>query len=317
MKRILFILSVAVIACLTACNVSPKKITIGYVQITQDPVLDTAKAGVFRALADSGFVNGETIKVVDNNAQGDLSMINMILKSFQSQNVDMVITNTTPCMAAAAYTIRDIPVVFTVAFAPEQIGMKTVPENLYGVYDPLNVSAFADLMQECLPNLKRIGIPYNNAEANAEYAAKKLIKEFSSRGITVVTASVTSTNDILQAVQYLAGQQIDAFVTAADNTISLGLPVLVKAATEQKIPLFAMDPMQTKRGAAIGLGVEYFQWGYLAGLKAVEILKGRAPLQNKISPVEKGDLTINKKACEEQGLLIPEKVLARAMQIFN
>ena len=75
--------------------------------------------------------------------------------------------------------------------------------------------------------------------------------------------------------------------------------------------------MQTKRGAAVGLGVDYGQWGYLAGLKAVEILKGRAPLQNKISPFEKGDLTVNKKACAEQGLQIPEKVLALARQIIN
>jgi putative ABC transport system substrate-binding protein len=317
MNRILFIFSVAVIAYLTSCSVSPKKITIGYVQIAQDPVLDAAKAGVLRALADSGFVDGEKIKVVDNNAQGDLSMINMILKSFQSQNVDMVITNSTPCMVAAAYTIKDIPVVFTVAIGPEQLEMKTIPENLYGVYDPLDVSAFADLMQECLPNLKRIGIPYNNAEPNAEYSVKKLSKEFSSRGITLVTASVTSTNDIIQAGQYLSGQQIDAFLTAADNTISLGLPVLVKLATENKIPLFAMDPMQTKRGASVGLGVDYYQWGYLTGLKAVEILKGRGVLQNKISPIEKGDLTINVKACEEQGLLIPEKVLARGRQVLN
>ena len=76
-------------------------------------------------------------------------------------------------------------------------------------------------------------------------------------------------------------------------------------------------PMQSKRGASIGLGIDYYQWGYLSGLKAVEILKGRAPLQNKISPIEKGDLTINKKACEAQGLLIPEKVLARAKQVYE
>ena len=317
MKRLIILLSIMIIVTLIACQQAPRKITIGYVQITQDPVLDAAKAGVFRALADSGFVKGENIKVLDNNAQGDLSMINMMLQSFLSQNVDLIITNSTPCMAAAAQTIRNIPVVFTVAFGPEQIGMKTIPENLYGIYDPMNVTAFADLMQECLPNLKRIGIPYNNAEPNAEYSVKVLSKEFSARGISLVTASVTSTNDIIQAGQYLAGQQIDAFVAAADNTIYLGLPVLAKLATEQKIPLFVTDPMQTEKGAAIGLGVDYFQWGYLAGLKAVEILKGRAPLRNKISPIQTGDLTINVKACAEQGLLIPEKVLTRARQVIN
>jgi putative ABC transport system substrate-binding protein len=296
---------------------SPKKVTVGYVQITQDPVLDAAKAGVFRALSDSGFVDGVNIRVLDNNAQGDISMISTILQSLLSQNVDLVITNSTPCMTAAAQAVRITPVVFTVAFGPEQVGMKTIPENLFGVFDPLKADEFVDLIIECIPNLKRIGIPYNNAEPNAEYSVKMLSKEFSARGITLVTASVASSNDILQAGQYLAGQQIDAIVAAADNTVYLGLPILAKLASEQHIPLFVTDPLQAEKGAAIGLGANYDQWGYQAGLKAVEILKGRTPYQNKIEPILNYNLIINSKACAEQGLQIPESVSARASQVIN
>ena len=272
MNRSFFFLFVMFIILFAACNPAEKRITIGYVQITQDPVLDAAKAGVFRALADSGFVGGKNIKVLDNNAQGDLSMINTILQSLISQNVDLIITNSTPCMVAAAQTVRSAPVVFTVAFGPGQVGMKSVPENLYGVYDPLKAAEFVDLMMECIPKLSRVGIPYNNAEPNAEYSVKVLSREFARRGITLITASVTSSNDILQSAQYLAGQKIDALVAAADNTVYMALPVLAKLASEQKIPLFVTDPMQTEKGAAIGLGVNYDHWGYMAGLKAVEIL---------------------------------------------
>jgi len=311
------ILCVALMVTLAACQPAEKKIKIGYVQITQDPVLDAAKAGVFRALADSGFINGQNIKVLDNNAQGDLSMINMILQSLLSQNVDMIITNSTPCMTAAAQTVRNIPVVFTVAFSPEQVGLKTTPGNLNGVYDPLNVEEFVDLMMECIPDLKRIGIPYNNAEPNAEYSAKVLSKEFSERGITLVTASVTSSNDILQAGQYLVGQQIDAMVVSADNTVYLGLPVLAKLASGQKIPLFVTEPLQAEKGACIGYGANFDQWGYQAGLKAVEILKERSSSGNRIEPVTGYDLIINRKACAEQGLLVPETVKGRATRIIN
>jgi putative ABC transport system substrate-binding protein len=317
MNRLNFIFGLAAMAFLAACQPSENKIRIGYVQITQDPVLDAAKAGVFRALADSGFIDGQNIKVLDNNAQGDLSMINMILQSLLSQNVDLVITNSTPCMVAAAQTVRNTPVVFTVAFSPEQVGMKTTPENLQGVYDPLKTVDFVDLILECIPGLKRIGIPFNNAEPNAEYSAKVLGKEFSKRGITLVTASVTSSNDILQAGQYLVGQQIDALVVSADNTVYLGLPILAKLAAGQKIPLFVTEPMQAEKGACIGFGANFDQWGYQAGLKAVEILKGRTSSANRIEPIINYDLIINRKACAEQGLLIPEKVTGRATRIIN
>lgn len=317
MYRLSSIFSIAAIAILTACQPGQKKTTIGYVQITQDAVLDAAKAGVFRALADSGFVDGQNIRVLDNNAQGDLSMINTILLSLKSQNVDMIITNSTPCMTAAAASVQTIPVVFTVAFGPEQLGFKTIPDNLNGVYGVMNEVAFTDLMQECIPGLKRIGIPYNNAEPNAEYSVKVLSEEFSKRGITLVTASVTSANDILQAGQYLAGKQVDAFVVSADNTLYLGLQVLAKVAADQKIPLFVTDPMQAEKGASMGLGVNYEQWGYQSGLKAVEILKGRSSSYNRIEPITGYELLINRKACTEQGLTVPEAVAGRASRTIN
>jgi putative ABC transport system substrate-binding protein len=317
MKHFHFFLSILLLFCLAGCQPAQKKITIGYVQITPDPVLDAAKAGVFRALADSGFIDGQNIKILDNNAQGDLSMINMILQSFLSQNVDMVITNSTPCMAGAAQTIRNIPIVFTVAFSPDQVGMKTTPDNLNGVFDPLKTGDFVDLIQLCIPGLKRIGIPFNNAEPNAEYSEKMLSKEFSRRGITLVTAGVTSSNDILQAGQYLASQQIDAMVVSADNTVYLGLPVLAKLASDQKIPLFVTEPLQVEKGACIGFGANFEQWGYQSGLKAVEILKGRVSAGNRIEPIIKYDLIINRKACAEQGLQVPDSLTSRATRIIN
>lgn len=317
MKQTNLFLSILVLVILFGCQSASNKITIGYVQITQDPVLDAAKTGFFRALADSGYTNGKNVNVLDNNAQGDLSMINTILQSFISQNVDLIVTNSTPCMLAAAQTVRTIPVVFTVSFGPEQVGMKTIPENLYGVYDSLKVTEFVDLMLECIPHLSRVGIPYNNSEPNAEYSFKVFSSEFSRRGIIVATTSVNSSNDILQAGQYLAGQQIDALLVAADNTVYVGLPVLAKLASDQKIPLFVTDPIQIEKGAAIGNGIDYDKWGYLSGLKAVDLLKGRISPEKKIVPIYDFELVINRKACTQQGLIVPEKVTARASRIIN
>jgi putative ABC transport system substrate-binding protein len=317
MKLLNCLTTLFLIALLAACQLPSGSLTIGYVQITQDPSLDEAKSGLFRALADSGYVIGQNIKVIDNNAQGDLSMISTILQSFRSQGVDLVITNSTPCMAAAAHAIRDIPVVFTVSFGPAQIGISPAPSNLYGVYDPLRAEDIVGLMVECLPGLTRVGIPFNNAEPNAEYATGVLKAEFSRRGIQVITAPVTSVNDLTQAAQYLAGQQIDAFITAADNTVNLGMPVLAKVASDSDIPLFVSDPPQAGKGAAVGFGAGYDAWGYQSGLKAVEILRGRAKQMVPIEPNSQLDLIINLKNCAEQGLKVPPAVLARATLIIE
>jgi len=300
---------------LIACNKGVRKIEIGYVQITEDPVLNAAKEGVFKALEDSGFVKGQNIRVIDNNAQGDFSMITTILQSFKSQNVDLIITNSTPCMVAAAQSVSTIPVVFTVAFSPEQVKMKSTPSNIYGIYDPLDVAGFVSMMQECLPGLKRVGLPFNNSEPNAEYSANVFTLEFEKRGITVVKTTVNSANDLVMVAQYLKSQNLDAIIVAADNTVYMGLNVLGKMASESKIPLFVTDPHQAEKGAAIGMGVNYKKWGYRSGLKAVEILKGRT-IQQHIDPITETELIINKKACETQGLVLPQSVIDKATRII-
>lgn len=317
MYRSSFFFSIGIFTLLSACQPNTKKLTVGYVQITQDPVLDAAKAGVFRALTDSGFIDGQNIRVLDKNAQGDLSMISMILQSLQSQNADLIITNSTPCMVAAAQSVRTTPVVFTVSFGPEQMRLKTIPDNLHGIFDPLRTADYVDLLIECIPGLTRIGIPYNNAEPNADYSAKIFSESFSARGITIITAPVNSSNDILQAGQYLTGQDIDALLVAADNTVYQGVPLLAKLAAENHTPLFVSDALQTEKGAAIGFGVNYEQWGYLSGVKAVQILRGRADSANRIEPILRYDLIINRKACAEQGLQVPASVRARATHVLN
>jgi len=311
MKQMLIIAACLLLFLLSACSQGDKKTRIGYVQITEDEVLNAAKEGVFKALAESGFVDGQNIQVIEKNAQGDLSIITTILQSFQSQSVDLIITNSTPCMVAAAQSVSKIPVVFTVAFSPEQVGLKSTPPNLYGVYDPLDAPKFVAMMLECLPALKRVGMPYNNGEANAEYSAKVFSAEFKKRGIEVVKATVNSPNDLIMVGQYLAGQNINAIVAAADNTVYMGLNALAKVARESKIPLFVTDPHQAKKGAAIGMGVNYERWGYRSGLKAAEILKGR-PVSKNIEPFYDTNLFVNTKACEAQGLVVPKSILDKA-----
>jgi putative ABC transport system substrate-binding protein len=317
MKHISTLLAPIFILLAAACQPGEKMTTIGYLQITEDPVLDAAKKGVFQALADSGFVDGQNIKVLDKNAQGDLSMINTILQMFQSQKVDLVITSSTPCMTAAAQTIKNIPVVFTVSFSPDQMGLKNPPPTLTGVTDQLKVKEIVDLMMECIPDLKRVGFPYNTSEPNAEYSAKILDIELKSRGIEVIHAAVNSTNDILQAAQSLAGKKIDAFLIAADNTVYLGLGVIARIAAEKKIPIFVTDPLQVEKGAAIGFGINYYDWGYLSGQKAVKVLRGVRPQDTPIETIGQYELIINQAACDAQGLVVPETVLARAARIIK
>lgn len=305
---------------LNACADTKKEgglYTIGMVQITEDPMLDLARASVIEALRDDGFEEGKNIHIIYENAQGEIPNIFLILKSFVARKVDMVITNSTPCMAAAAQAVKDIPVVFTVSFSPEQIGLKDTPANLTGAYDPFTMEDFLQMVRSSLPLLKKIGILYNPSEPNACYGADRLKQECARQSIEVAEMPVFSSNDVLQAARSLAQKQVDAFAIAADNTVYLAMDALVKTAGAKKIPLFVTEPSQVERGACAGLGIDFRQWGRESGKIAAAIIRGQKPGQVPLHALQHKALYLNLKAAAAQNISFSADMIARAEKVFK
>lgn len=317
MKRIYYLLIFVLLSLflLLSCENNDNKLPkIGIIQISEDPVLDIAREELISTLKEAGFEDGKNIAIDYKNAQGEISNIQIILKSFNNKNYKMIITNGTPCMVAASTNITDIPVVFTVAFGPEQVGI-VPPQNLYGVYDPLKMDKLVEIIQNCVPNVSTIGIPYNPSEQNAEYAKNRLTEVCNKANINVISQTVNSPNDILPAVQSLLSKKVDVIVAAADNTVYLGLDIIANLASKNKLPLFVSDPLQAKKGAALGYGVNYKSWGAESGKIAVKLLNNEQ-ISNKIIPLEINQLLINKTASSNQGIIIPEDILNIADKIL-
>jgi putative ABC transport system substrate-binding protein len=291
--------------------------TIGIVQITQDPLLDEARKGVIDSLEEEGFIEGKNIRIDYKNAQGEMSNIILILRKFISDKVDMVITNSTPCMVAAAKTITGIPVVFTVAFSPEQIKMKKVPQNLTGVFDPLYMDDFVKLMKTVIPGLKVVGLPYNPAESNACLAAENLGHECKKQGIELVEMPAYASSEVLQTAQVLANKRVDAFAVSADNTIYIAFGSVVKIAEERHIPLFVTEPNQVKRGACAGIGPDFYHWGKESGKVASLIIKGKRADQIPIRPIKSKVIYVNLKSAKAQGISFPLDLLKEADKVIR
>ena len=292
-------------------------VTIGMVQITEDPMLDLARQSVIQALSDEGFVEGKNIHIEYENAQGEIPNISLILKKFLSTKVDMVITNSTPCMVAAAQLVKEIPVVFTVAFSPEQVGIKGILSNLTGAYDPFEMSDFVQLMRASVPSLKKVGILCNSSEPNARFGADRLKQACERENIELVEVSVFSSNDVLQAAQALIQKQVDAFAIAADNTVYLAMDALVKVAETHRTPLFVTEPSQAARGACAGMGIDFKVWGRESGLIAAAILRGKKPAEVPIKALQHKILYLNLRAAAAQNVNFPAEVVAKADSVIN
>lgn len=309
----LFIIYVFALFLIQSCSKKDASVkTIGIIQIVEDTELDKGREALVNILKDSGFVDGKNIKINYQNAQGEMSNVPMIINQFKAEDVDLIITITTPCTIAAAQLVKDIPIVYSIAFNPEQMGSKDYGKNIYGSYDSYNIEEYGSLIKEILPNKVRVGLPYNPTEANANFSRKKIKEHLSAAGFEVIDMTVNSSNDLLQVAQTLAQKKVDMFMVGADNVVVLALPSLVKVAEANKIPIFTTEASNIEKGAAIGFGTDYKLWGEESGKIAIKILKGEKAESTELAGKK---LFINTTAAQKQGLSIPDSLIQRADKV--
>ena len=289
---------------------------IGIVQLVEAALLDDARRGVIDALREEGFIDGKSIRISFKSAQGELSNISIIIKDLIASRVSMIITDSTPCMVAAAQIVRDIPVVFTVAFSPQQLQIKDPPKNVTGVEDPNSMSDLILLIKTCMPGIRRLGIPYNPSEQNAVLAAENARIECRKNGIELVEMNVFSTNDVQQNVSALVQKGVEALVVSADNTLSTGMAAVVKICNDRRIPLFVTEPGEVERGACAGAGADFYEWGRQSGKMAAQIIRGKKPEEIPIQKLASNMLYLNLSAAKAQGVTFPEELMKKAAKII-
>src|SRR4030095_2778479 len=72
------------LALLAACGDGrhAERPVIGVVQVSALAPLDEARAGFYKALADSGFVRDVNVTFLERNAQGDIPTLSLIMREF-------------------------------------------------------------------------------------------------------------------------------------------------------------------------------------------------------------------------------------------
>ncbi|HEX6386062.1 MAG TPA: ABC transporter substrate-binding protein [Anaerolineae bacterium] len=297
--------------------------TIGLMQLTTHPALDAGREGALQALADAGFVEGENLTLIMQNAEGDIAALTTIAQNFVDQDVDLIIATSTPAAQAAFNVVQDLEspiVVYNVVTDPFAAGLATAPDDhpdwIVGTQALPPVETAMQTMMEIVPDAQTVGIIWNPAERNSEVATGIAREVAEGLGIELLEANVSDSSEIQTAAESLIAQGIDAFFISTDSTVVSGFESLASVANENQIPLFANDPASAPRGAVAAVGVDYYQDGYDSGEIAAAILKGEAsPADFTIEPQSASILAINYDAAEAQGVTFPDSVVERATEI--
>ena len=295
--------------------------TIGVAQYAVHGSLDNCREGFLKGLAEEGFVEGENLEVIYENANGDGSLSGQIITNFVSNNVDMVCAIATP-IAQSAYSVTkrsDIPVIYTAVTDPVLAELATEDQmpvgNITGTSDKLPVSEQLSMIREILPEAKTVGILYSTNEVNSQAAIEEYKKAAPEFGLEIVESGTSA--DIPLAAEQLAAK-VDCISNLTDNNVVSSLPVVLEAASKNGIPVFGSEIEQVKRGCLAAMGLDYIALGEQTGRMAAQVLKGeKEASEMPYELIEGAAFYGNTEAAENLGIELPESLTSSAAELFE
>ena len=270
---------------------------------------DQCVQGLIDGLKASGFDEGKNLEVRRADAQGEMINIPAILQNYDSSEVDLIMTVSTPCLAGACNNVKHKPVVFTCVTDPIAAGAgKSHTDHspfVTGVGSFPPVSRTLDLMQKLVPGLRAVGTMYNPAEANSVKEQSVAREVFRSRGVRLEEIAIAGSSEVLQAVQILAGRDIQVVWAPADNTVVEGYEGAVKGARDARLPLITDECSDLPRGGLACHGISLYSAGVASGKLAGRVLLGANPKDLPMQEVAVEEMAISRGNAAQLGLAIP------------
>jgi len=286
-----------------------RNVKAAIVYFARDVGTDQCVQGLIDGLKASGFEEGRNLEVRRADAQGEMINIPAMLQNYDSSDVDLIMTISTPCLAGACSKVKHKPVVFTCVTDPIAAGAgKTRTDHMpfvtgVGSFPP--ISRTLDMMQKLVPGLRAVGAMYNPAEANSAKEMAAAREVFRDHGVRLEEVALAGSNEVLQAVQILAGRDIQAVWLPGDNTAIQGYEGAVKGAKDARLPLITDECSELPRGGLACLGISLHSAALASGRLAGRVLRGADPKDLPLEEVAVEELAISRGNAAQLGVTIP------------
>lgn len=312
-----------------ATSGTDRRARVALLQHASQAILDEGVNGIIAGLAERGFVEGRNLEIRRFNAEGDAAVSNAIAREMVNGDNDLLITVSTVSLQAVANantrTRRNH--VFALVSNPAIAGVGVSAENPldhpawlagYGTMQP--VAAALDLARQMKPDLRKVGVVWNAAEANSE-SQLRIAREHAKRlGVVLEEVTVDTSAAVGEAAAALCARGVEAIFVPGDVMVMVAVESVVAAANRAGIPVFTVTPPMIDKGSLFDIGADYFRVGLEAGRLAGEILAGRSPASVEIVNFMPELVMVNEgvlSAVEKRGWQLPDPVKNRVHRFLD
>ena len=276
-----------------------------------------------RAVLDAGEdLFGENMNVLWRNAGSDTPTANIMVEDALDRGVDAMLIVTTQVTQIAVNATRDLDdppaIMFSLVGSPYFAGIADAPcikpDHVGGSQYHLPYAESVAVMQLWNPELKTIGMIVAPGEPISVSGARSLQQAAEDLGLTVEVVPVVELSDLNFATEALVNRGVEALINPISSIILSGTSPLSSLTAEYGIPLFGIFPYHVYNGATVAAGFNnVYGEGVMQSRMLVAHLNGDIDISEvSINRTEDFGIAINLDSAKEQGVEIPEDLLAMA-----
>jgi ABC-type uncharacterized transport system substrate-binding protein len=283
------------------------------IQYNDSPLSELSQEGILEGLSQIRLTRGVDFDLKINNAQGDISTLNLMIDGVTNDRPDLVFVTSTPTLQVAAKKLKNVPVVFSVVADPIVAGVGTsftdhLP-NITGISTLGDYEGMVRWLKIIIPGIKSIGTLFSPGEANSVKNMGDLKKYAEKAGLELITVPVNSSAEVTDATLSLISHKPDVVCQIIDNLTSAAFSGIAKISKDKRIPLFGFVSDQAEKGAILVVSRNYKQAGIDAVMLAKKVFDGTSPADIPFEFVSKTDIIINTDAAAFYGITLPDELL--------
>ena len=284
-----------------------------------EPMVDAFRQG----LKETGYVEGQNVAIEYRWAGGQYDRLPAMAADLVRRQVAVIVANTPGNLAAKAATTT-IPIVFTTAGDPVQIGLVASLNRPGGnVTGVTNVSVelgpkWLELLHELVPTATIIALLVNPTSPNlTESTTKDLQAAARTLGLKLHVLHASSERDFDKVFATLVRLRVGGLVIGSDPFFNSRSEQLAALTVRYAVPTIFQTRAFVAAGGLISYGGSVAGTYHQVGMYTGRILKGEKPADLPVQQSTKVELFINLKTANALGLTVPDKLLVAADEVIE
>lgn len=310
-------------ALLAAAQEQPKIHRIG-LQVVSPRDLNTARIETFRqSLRELGYVEGKNLRIEYRYAEGKLDLLPSLASELVQQQVDVIVTVSTPGVLAAKKATGTIPIVFVSVTDPVANGVVASLARPGGNVTGLSILApelsrkRLELLKEAFPKVTRMLVLWNPTSSGESLSFTETQGIAKTLGVQLHSMEVRGASDFESGFQRAKKAGVQALITVPSPVVNSNLKQVLEFAAKNRLPAMYFTSEFVDGGGLMSYAPSFTEQFRRAATYVDKILKGAKPADLPVEQPTKFEFIVNLKAAKQIGLTIPPNVLARADKVIR